>query len=123
MRAQTDLDLIKAMGRGVAGMPVPEALSGLPIDRLRFDGSTFVDAAQRTTFAIDEQGTKRLPEMALPAWPVQNKGPQTWTAPEQDEVEAFYAAWAKIKAIRTASNQIEQLTPIPTDYRDDAHWP
>ena len=45
------------------------------------------------------------------------------TAEEEAEVDAGQAIWDEIKAIRAASNVIEAMDPIPTDYTDDSYWP
>lgn len=44
------------------------------------------------------------------------------TAGETAEADALQAVADQIKAIRTKSNAIETLTPIPNDYADDARW-
>jgi len=46
-----------------------------------------------------------------------------WSAAEAAEASALQSAWAWIKAVRTASDVIESLTPIPSDYNDDSRWP
>lgn len=51
------------------------------------------------------------------------KGEVNWTPQEQAEADAITAAWDWVKAIRLASDDIEAMTPIPDDYRDDGHWP
>lgn len=39
------------------------------------------------------------------------------------EEKAISAAWDWIKRVRTASNGIEALDPIPEDFADDSRWP
>lgn len=51
------------------------------------------------------------------------KGEVNWTPQEQAEADAITAAWDWVKAVRLASDDIEAMTPIPDDYRDDGHWP
>lgn len=46
-----------------------------------------------------------------------------WTAQELGEAAALDAAWAWVKSVRTASDAIEQMSPIPDDYAADARWP
>lgn len=45
-----------------------------------------------------------------------------WTTEEQAEHDALVAAWAEIKAIRTKSDEIEAMNPVPLDFRDDSYW-
>lgn len=42
---------------------------------------------------------------------------------ETAELAALQTAWAWIKSVRVASNALEAMDPIPTDYRDASHWP
>jgi hypothetical protein len=46
-----------------------------------------------------------------------------WTEGEQQEADAIQAAWDWVKAIRSASDVVEAMAPIPADFRDDKHWP
>lgn len=50
------------------------------------------------------------------------KGRSNWTAEEQAAWDAGEAIWSQIAAIRAASDVLEALDPIPTDYMDDKHW-
>jgi len=45
------------------------------------------------------------------------------TQAETDELAALQLAWAWIKSVRAASDALEMMAPIPTDYDDDARWP
>lgn len=45
------------------------------------------------------------------------------TAEEQAEAASLEAAWAWIKSVRTASDAIEALSPIPADFASDHRWP
>jgi len=47
---------------------------------------------------------------------------RAWTADEQSEADALQAAWDWIKGIRTKSDALEAMRPIPSDYADDRHW-
>lgn len=47
----------------------------------------------------------------------------TWTPEEQAEADAIKALWAWVKEVRTASDVIEALDPIPHDYAADERWP
>lgn len=49
--------------------------------------------------------------------------PADWP-PERQAMQAeATAAWTAIKAIRTRSDEIEAMNPIPADYADDDYWP
>lgn len=48
---------------------------------------------------------------------------ETLTAAEEVEAETLRGLATKVKAIRTASNVIEAMSPIPADYADNRHWP
>jgi hypothetical protein len=47
----------------------------------------------------------------------------TLTTKEQGEADALKALAAAIKAIRAASDVLEAMDPIPSDYNDDSNWP
>lgn len=47
----------------------------------------------------------------------------TWTAAEEAEAATMQSAWAWIKAVRAASDAIESMTPIPSDYNASSRWP
>jgi len=32
------------------------------------------------------------------------------------------AVWESIQSIRTKSDEIEAMSPIPADYKDDSYW-
>lgn len=50
------------------------------------------------------------------------KGRSNWTDEEQAAWDAGEVIWSQISAIRAASDVLEALDPIPTDYMDDKHW-
>lgn len=68
----------------------------------------------------------------VPAWKQRNllaratllaeKGRDTWTDAELAEWTAGEAIWAQVVAIRTASDRIEAMIPIPDDFTADSHW-
>lgn len=49
--------------------------------------------------------------------------PSQWPEPLQQVNAEMQAKWEAIKAIRARSNEIEAMDPIPTDFRNDKHWP
>ncbi|MCI5078691.1 hypothetical protein [Oricola sp.] len=52
-----------------------------------------------------------------------DKGRANWTAQDLAAWDAGKTIWDRIDAMRTASNALEAMDPIPTDYRDDRYWP
>lgn len=59
--------------------------------------------------------TARAAELAI-------KGQSNWTTEETAEHTAGQAVWDQIKAIRTKSDEIEAMTPIPSDFKLDSYW-
>ncbi len=47
---------------------------------------------------------------------------QTLTAQEQTARTKNLAMWAQVKAIRTKSNELEAMDPVPDDFTDDKYW-
>ena len=45
------------------------------------------------------------------------------TAEEEAEADALRGLAVRVKAIRAASNVIEAMDPIPSDYTDGKYWP
>lgn len=46
-----------------------------------------------------------------------------WTQDEAATASAIEAAWGWIKAVRAASDAIEQMALIPLDFETDTYWP
>lgn len=51
------------------------------------------------------------------------KGRGNWTTTETAAWEAGEAVWAQVEAIRAASDALEEMEPLPTDFTDDSYWP
>lgn len=51
------------------------------------------------------------------------KGRANWTPEEAAAWAAGEAIWEQIAAIREASDQLEAMDPLPTDFRDEQYWP
>jgi len=49
--------------------------------------------------------------------------PANWPADLQSANQQAMAVWEAIKAIRSRSDEIEQMTPIPADFAADQNWP
>lgn len=50
-------------------------------------------------------------------------GRDKWTTDDEAQWEEIRALWARIDAVRAASEEIEAMEPIPLDYADDKYWP
>lgn len=59
--------------------------------------------------------TARAAELAI-------KGQANWTAEETAEHAAGQVIWDQIKLIRTKSDELEAMTPIPSDFKSDSYW-
>lgn len=49
-------------------------------------------------------------------------GEQNWTLEQQQESLLIETIWNKIKHIRAKSDELEEMDPIPQDYKDDKYW-
>lgn len=90
--------------RLVEGWPIEDA-EPLPAVTLR----DVKDHAARLLKASDWQASRHRDELDLGETPSLTEG-------------EFAALLARRAAIRAASNRIEQMTPIPADFRDAAYW-
>lgn len=80
---------------------------------------------------VKEEAQRRILEV-LPEWRQRNltaraaelaaKGQSNWTPEEQAEWDAGQILWDKIKVIRAASDALESMDPIPSDYKDNSYW-
>lgn len=53
-------DMVIGRGTGCVGVPLPDDLVSLPLERLRFDGFCVVDTADVSLWYVDTSGAKRL---------------------------------------------------------------
>lgn len=66
-----------------------------------------------TATDVKAEAERRI-EAIMPRWMIDRQ--VSGGAPLPDEVKA------RAEAIRAASNRLERLPRIPTDYRDERHW-
>lgn len=81
---------------------------------------------------IKAEASRRILEI-LPEWKQRNltaqatilaeKGRANWTAEELAAWDAGEALWMSIAAIRVASDTLEAMDPLPTNYKDNQYWP
>lgn len=79
------------------------------------------DEAYRRIIAICPEWKQR--NLTAQAAILAEKGRANWTADELAAWEAGEAIWSEIAEVRTASDTIEAMDPIPLDYTDDKYWP
>jgi len=90
-----------------------------------------VTATTPTVAHVRAEAARRILAIA-PEWKQRNltaqaailaeKGRDNWTAAEEAAWTAGSAIWASVAVIRTASDVIEALDPIPNDYWLDSRW-
>jgi len=44
------------------------------------------------------------------------------TAEQEESRAAIESVWASVQGIRSKSNEIEEMTPIPQDFTNDSYW-
>ena len=47
---------------------------------------------------------------------------ETLTAEQETQRSEIKAIWTTIQGIRTKSDEIEAMSPIPADFKDDSYW-
>ena len=80
---------------------------------------------------VRAEAYRRIVEI-LPEWQQRNltaqaavlaeKGRTNWTTEELAAWDAGSALWAQVQGIRNASNTLEAMATIPSDYKEDSHW-
>lgn len=99
-----------------------------------YDGQTFtapVEVGTVTAEDVKAEAMRRILAIA-PEWKQRNLtaqaailakiGESNWTPEQAAAWAAGETLWSQIAAIRAASDLIETLDPIPTDYRNDQYW-
>jgi hypothetical protein len=81
---------------------------------------------------VKEEAARRILEI-LPEWKQRNLtaraaelaailAERSWTNEERAEWEDGQAIWDRIKAIRAASDALEEMDPIPQDFQEEKNW-
>lgn len=60
MKVAFDGDVATSLGENIAGYDLPASLAAVPLHRLRLQNGKVIDAASRSRFFIDENGTKHV---------------------------------------------------------------
>jgi hypothetical protein len=98
--------------------PPPAAASPLPTVP-----DVKAEAARRIETIMPDYKQRNVLAFGLETMMTYGTDPADWPAPLQAVNAEMQAKWTAIKAIRTKSDKIEAMDPIPTDFRDDKHWP
>ena len=93
--------------------PSPEQLRAEQVEAVKAE-------AMRRILAICPEWKQR--NLTAQAAILAEKGRASWTADEFAAWNAGKAIWDQIAAIRSRSDAIEALDPIPADFTDDQHW-
>ena len=122
----TDVDMRAQIAACIKGMVVEVAeLDGLLRDlyqRMTLPNTGDVKAeAMRRILAIVPRWKQR--NLNAQAAALAEKGRETWTPEELAAWNASAALWARVKAIREASDHIEIMDPMPVDIKDPDLWP
>lgn len=103
--------------------PAPYVPLGPTADDVRAEAQRRIIALTGTTDIIgclikQHNAQMRATELTL----TQAQG-GAWTEAEAAEAAALQGLADAIKAIRAASNVLEAMDPIPSDYADNSRWP
>jgi hypothetical protein len=80
------------------------------------------EAARRIEAIMPDYKQRNTLALGMEAVLLHGPDPMNWPPELQAENAAALGLWATIKLIRRKSNEIEQMAPIPVDYRDDSWW-
>lgn len=80
---------------------------------------------------VKAEANRRIVDIA-PEWRQRNMtargvellsiGRDAWTPEQYDEHLKLEAIWEEVKKIRAKSDDIEEMDPIPEDFKDDKYW-
>jgi len=102
-----------AMNYNVDGTPAPDA----PIS----SGSVKGEAGRRIVAICPEWQQRNYIATSLTFTDMIQDG-ETLTAEQETQRSEIKAIWNTIQGIRTKSDEIEAMSPIPADYKDDSYW-
>ena len=105
---------------------------GTYADNYNIDGTPAPDP-EPTAGEVKAEAGRRIIEVC-PEWKQRNyiatsltftdmiQDGETLTAEQETQRSEIKAIWTTIQGIRTKSDEIEAMSPIPTDYKDDSYW-
>ena len=80
------------------------------------------EAARRIEAIMPDYKQRNVMAWGLETIMAYGPNPANWPTELQAVNNQAQAAWAAIKAIRVRSDEIEAMSPIPADFRDDGWW-
>lgn len=80
------------------------------------------EANRRIVAIMPEYTQRNVMALALETMQQYGTDPAQWPAPLKAINDATMTKWASIKTIRTKSDQIEAMSPIPSDFKNDSYW-
>ena len=102
-----------AMNYNIDGTPAPDA----PIR----SGSVKGEAGRRILAICPEWKQRNYIATSLTFTDMIQDG-ETLTAEQETQRSEIKAIWNTIQGIRTKSDEIEAMSPIPADFKDDSYW-
>lgn len=109
-------------GGGVVGLLArggsvsPYAAPPLTIDEVK------AEAHRRIVAVMPEHKQRNLTALALETMQEHGTNPALWPAGLKAINDVAKAKWGQIKDLRTKSDEIEAMNPIPNDFTDDSYW-
>ena len=102
-----------AMNYNLDGTPAPDT----PIS----SGSVKGEAGRRILAICPEWQQRNYIATSLTFTDMIQDG-ETLTAEQETQRSEIKAIWTTIQGIRTKSDEIEAMSPIPADFKDDSYW-
>lgn len=81
------------------------------------------EAERRILAIMDKNKQRNLLAHGLEAIFTHGPNPAQWPAADRVLQQETMPKWARIKAIRAASDALEAISPVPENYTDDIYWP
>lgn len=85
-----------------------------------------IEAARRLRVLLvarsEDHLTVRMSNMSRTMIRLLYKGEDNWTEQEQSQAQVLQELDDAIEVIRSSSDVLEVMDPIPQDYTDDIHW-
>lgn len=80
------------------------------------------EAGRRIEAILPDYKQRNVLAFGLETMMTYGPDPADWPAPIQAVNSEMQAKWTAIKAIRVRSDEIEAMSPIPANFRDDSFW-
>jgi hypothetical protein len=103
-----------------AAILAQQAIDGAP-HSIKFE-QVKAEAGRRIELIMPDYKQRNALAMNAEAMQLYGADPKGWPTELQQMNTSLMAQWAEIKHLRSRSNEIEKLDPIPLDYTDDKYW-